>query len=65
MFHSVKEKIKSMYNSNGFVVRHRRNKNEKKTYGRILTKDERIAVECYNEGKIIKNERKIIKTEDF
>jgi hypothetical protein len=56
MLNKLREKIKSMYNSNGFVVRHRRNKDEKKAYGKILTKEERVAIEQFNQGKIIKTE---------
>jgi hypothetical protein len=54
MFEKIKESIKKAYNSNRFVVRHRSRKLEKNTYGRLLTKQEKIAVECFNQGKIIK-----------
>lgn len=56
MFQKIKDSISKWYNNLSFVVKHKRNKAEKMQYGRLLKKDERLAVEYFNAGKIIKSE---------
>lgn len=56
MLKRVREWFSHKYNSNRFIVWRKRNKAEHLAYGRTLRKDERIAVEELNAGKILKTD---------
>lgn len=54
MFQKIKEKIKNAYNNNSFIVRRRKRIEEYNEYGRHLKKHERVAVEQFKSGNIIR-----------